>query len=100
IQLPLDSFLLDGSGSTDPNGEIVAFKWTKLSWRGTITLTNPSQPKTSIKNLVSGIFHFELSVTDTDGYISRDTIEVRVSRANNCDRANRQVIKARLKEIG
>ena len=38
LVLPVDSLLLDGRASKDPDGRIVAFKWTKISGPASFTM--------------------------------------------------------------
>jgi len=40
IQLPTDSVTLDGSLSSDPDGPISAYLWTKISGPASFTITN------------------------------------------------------------
>ena len=83
ITLPTNSVTLNGSASTDPDGSITFFQWIKLS--------GPSQPQpsiitetsaqTDVKDLVEGVYVFELSVTDDKGSIARDTVQITVNPA-------------------
>lgn len=78
ITLPIDSVLLDGSNSSDPDGKISGWQWTKISGPSSFNITNANVAQTSVINLVQGVYLFELKVTDADGLFDRDTIRVTV----------------------
>ena len=67
VTLPTDSILLDGSASNDPDGIIVASQWTKISGPTSFAIVNPDILKTQVRNLVEGIYIFELNVRDNHG---------------------------------
>jgi hypothetical protein len=76
ITLPKDSILLDGSASTDPDGTIVSYKWTKISGPASSTIAQVDSSKILVKNLVMGVYKFELSVTDNGALLAKDTVLV------------------------
>lgn len=76
ITLPIDSISLDGSGSSDPDGIISSYQWTKISGPVPFTVINASVVRTVVKNLVAGAYQFELKVTDAGGLFSKDTLNV------------------------
>ncbi len=78
IYFPRDSVVLDGTNSRDPDGTITNWLWSKLSGPASFSISNPIEAITSIKNLDSGIYRFELKVTDNGGLSSRDTVEVKI----------------------
>ncbi len=78
ITLPTDSVSLDGSLSSDPDGTISGYLWTKISGPTFFTIDNPSATRTVVKNLAAGIYKFELKVTDNGGLSARDTMQVMV----------------------
>ena len=41
ITLPVNSVTLNGSGSVDPDGNIIAYNWTKISGPSQFTIANP-----------------------------------------------------------
>ncbi len=82
ITLPLDSVLLSGSGS-DSDGTVISYAWTKTSGPGSYNITNPSSTVTSVTGLVSGVYQFELDVTDNDGAIGKDVVQITVNAAQN-----------------
>src|SRR5450432_2532941 len=67
ITLPGDSALLDGSLSSDPDGKISAWQWTKVAGPASFNIINNKAAKGIVKNLTAGIYQFELKVTDDQG---------------------------------
>ncbi len=80
IELPINTITLTGSG-TDFDGTIASLSWTKISGPEGVTLLSPDSASTVINNLVAGIFQFQLTVTDNNGAITNDTIQVTVNEA-------------------
>ena len=80
ITLPTDSILLDGSVSSDPDGTITSWLWTKISGPVSFLIVNPNLSKTQVKNVAEGIYLFELKVTDSGGLTAKDTVQVTVKR--------------------
>jgi hypothetical protein len=79
ITLPTNSTTLDGSGSSDGDGTIASYKWSKLSGPTQFTITNAAVAKTALTNLVEGVYVFQLLITDDKGATSTDTITVTVA---------------------
>ncbi|HSU28873.1 MAG TPA: PKD domain-containing protein [Chitinophagaceae bacterium] len=82
ITQPLNTATLDGSASTDPDNNIVAYSWTKILGPASFTIQNPNLVITDVTNLTQGIYQFELKVTDTLGLFSLDTMEIKVIAGN------------------
>ncbi|MDB5203441.1 MAG: C-terminal target protein [Ferruginibacter sp.] len=82
ITLPLNSINLNGSG-TDPDGTIVGFLWTKISGPSAGNISNPNGLGTTVTGMVQGTYRFELTLTDNNGGIGRDTMQVIVNPAPN-----------------
>lgn len=76
ITLPTSVVTLNGSNSTDPDNNIISYIWTKISGPSFYTITDAGAVQTEVKNLVQGVYQFELKVTDAGGLISKDTIQV------------------------
>ncbi len=80
-----DNVILDGSKSYDPDGDIVSFKWTQLSGIK-VSLSDTSVAKPVFTAPVSGseteILEFELTVTDSRGMESKDSVVITVNFAN------------------
>jgi hypothetical protein len=56
ITLPTDSISLDGSSSTDPDGTISEWLWTKISGPASYIIANTTAAKTIVENLVQGTY--------------------------------------------
>ena len=78
IILPVDSILLDGEISYDPDGHIVSYQWQKISGPSSFKIVNPTSVKTTAVNLVKGIYEFALTVTDNSGLSAKDTTQITV----------------------
>src|SRR5262245_32166352 len=76
ITLPTDSVFLDGSGSRDLDGAITEWLWKKISGPASFTINHKSSPGTVVRNLVVGIYRFQLQVTDDEGLSSKDTLTI------------------------
>lgn len=74
--LPKDSVLLDGTASKDPDGKIVLYNWVMIQGPVYFTVISSNSSKTLIKNLVTGIYQFELTVTDNGGLSAKDTMQI------------------------
>lgn len=81
IQLPANIVLLDGTASTDADGSIVTYSWTKIAGPAQYTIANAGNATTSVNNLVAGTYEFRLVVTDDDGATDDDTVVIHVSPA-------------------
>lgn len=82
ITLPLDSVLLNGSGSTDDDG-IQSYAWSKMSGPGTPTIATPSTASTKVTSLVAGVYVFRLIVSDWGGAKDTAQITVNVNTSSN-----------------
>jgi hypothetical protein len=81
ITLPKNNEQLDGSASTDPDGTITFFQWTKLSGPASFNIATPNSAVTGVTDLEEGVYVFELTVTDNSGSIARDTMQLKVNQA-------------------
>jgi poly(3-hydroxybutyrate) depolymerase len=82
ITLPTNTVTLNGSGSTDNDGTISSYLWSKVSGPAA-TIATSSGSSTAINNLVEGTYVFKLKVTDNDGASSEDQVTVTVNAASN-----------------
>jgi dipeptidyl aminopeptidase/acylaminoacyl peptidase len=78
ITLPIDSVMLDGSNSSDPDGKISAWQWTKVSGPASSTIVDATAVTTTVKHLKVGVYQFELKVTDDKGASAKDTMMITV----------------------
>jgi Secretion system C-terminal sorting domain/PKD domain len=81
IQLPTNNAVLDGSASYDLGGSIVAYTWTKISGPSQYAIVNSYAATTVVNNLTQGIYVFQLTVTDNDGAVDRDSMTLIVNAA-------------------
>jgi hypothetical protein len=51
VLLPLDSFVLNGSASYDPDGNIGSFQWSKISGPSSYKIVNPIRPLLLLRTL-------------------------------------------------
>jgi hypothetical protein len=83
MTLPTNSTTLNGNTSTDADGTIVSYSWSRVSGPATYTFTSPGSAATGLNNLVQGTYVFRLTVTDDDGAVHTDDISVTVNAAVN-----------------
>jgi hypothetical protein len=81
LQLPLDSLLLDGSASMDPDGQISTYAWSVISGPAGYRFTNYLSVRTIMKSLVAGSYHVQLVIMDNVGATAKDTLEINVGTA-------------------
>lgn len=79
IVLPVDSVVLTGSSSFDPDGTIISYLWTKLSGPLPSNILTPNAGQAKVKNLTEGIYQFQLLVTDNSGLSAKDTVQIIVN---------------------
>ena len=103
ITLPLDSVLLDGSKSSDPDGKISEWQWTKIAGPASFAIVSATAAKSIVRTLEVGAYQFELKVTDAGGLFSKDTIQVTVNTLAlppSCGDTNRPHVNAQLIPFG
>ena len=83
ITLPVNSTTLNGTASSDPDGSIASYSWSRISGPAQFTIANPTSASTALTNLAQGTYSFRLSVTDNNGASSADTVIVTVNPAPN-----------------
>lgn len=76
---PTNSTLLNGTASSDPDGTITAYNWTKVSGPVSYSITNPNSATTGLTGLAQGVYGFRLQVTDNNGAIAADTVVITVN---------------------
>lgn len=101
IYLPVNTKMLDGSSSSDPDNNIISYQWTKISGPSSFNITNQNAVQTQVTSLIAGTYQFQLKVTDAAGLFSKDTVQVIVVSQNSaCDIDSRAVIQAHLVPLG
>ena len=83
LVLPVNSKLLDGSNSWDPDNNIIGYAWRKISGPSTVTIPDPVSVKLQVDNMTQGVYSFELTVTDAGGLTDKDTIQITVNASPN-----------------
>lgn len=77
---------LDGSGSSDPDGSIVAYRWESIT-DGSLALTTPEAAAASfIAPAAEGedkVLQFRLTVTDDQGLSDSDIVRITVAAGND-----------------
>lgn len=81
ITLPTNSTGLSGSGSTDSDGTITAYFWTKISGPSGGTISTPNSVNTNITGLIQGTYNFKLRVTDNLGDTGIAFVQILVNAA-------------------
>ena len=78
ITFPADSVLLNGTASSDADGNIMEWQWTKIAGPASFNFRNSNLAETIVRTLEQGVYQFELKVTDDKGASARDTIALTV----------------------
>jgi predicted esterase len=81
IVLPANSTTLDGSASKDPDGSIVAYRWTQTVGPAGAVMGNRDNVSTSITGLIAGSYIFILEVTDNGGLKAYSAVTLTVTAA-------------------
>ncbi|MDE3185536.1 MAG: T9SS type A sorting domain-containing protein, partial [Bacteroidota bacterium] len=77
ITLPTNSVNVSGNG-VDSDGKIVSYYWMKISGPSSYSIVNQSSAYTEITGLQEGVYEFQLKVTDDNGSVASDTLQVTV----------------------
>jgi hypothetical protein len=78
INLPTDTVLLSGS-ATDSASTITGYIWSEISGPNTATIADDGSPSTSVTNLNSGTYVFQLMATDALGQTGVGTVTITVA---------------------
>jgi len=81
INLPASTGVLDGSGSHDPDGVVLYYKWRQVSGPSTNTVLDSTYQQTRIAGLVAGTYVYSLTVTDNGWATNTSSITVVVKAA-------------------
>jgi hypothetical protein len=101
ISLLQNTAILDGTGSSDPDNNIIEYRWAKISGPASYSILNNTAIQTPAQNLMTGDYHFELKITDAGGLSSKDTVVISViDQVDPCNIVNRPIINAQLIPIG
>jgi hypothetical protein len=83
ITAPVDSIKLNGSSSFDPDGTLVYYGWIQLSGPSTASIMNSETAQPDVSGLITGIYTFQLMVTDNTGSTDHDQVTVTVQPGSN-----------------
>ncbi len=79
ITLPTNSVSLSGVASSDADGNIVSYSWRKYVGNSGENISSPNAAQTSVSFTNSGMYGFELTVTENAGATSKDSVVVTVN---------------------
>ena len=82
ITLPVNTITLTGSGS-DADGTVASYIWTQISGPSSYNIVNANSSVTNVTGLVQGVYQFQLQVTDNNGAVGTDVMQVTVNAAAN-----------------
>jgi alpha-tubulin suppressor-like RCC1 family protein len=82
ITLPTTTTILDGSGSHDPDGTVVYYKWRQVGGPSGNTVLDSTYSQTRIAGLVPGTYVYRLTVTDNGWDSNAATMTVVVKDAS------------------
>ncbi len=71
----------------------LTYKWRKISGPEKFTIVSPDSAVTKVTDLEEGVYKFELTVTNSRGLASRDTMTLTVSPPAKNQKPAKQVIK-------
>lgn len=80
LQYPKNWARLDANRSTDADGYIAAFKWTKIFGPNKFRFENANTGSTLISDLEPGYYVFSVTATDSKGATSFDHVNIRVNK--------------------
>ncbi|MCW3094217.1 MAG: C-terminal target protein [Ferruginibacter sp.] len=84
ISLPVNSTTLNGKGA-DSDGTVSSYSWRRVLGPGYGTIQTPNAAVTVVNGLVQGIYKFELTVTDDNNGIGKDTVQITVNKPPNAN---------------
>jgi len=78
--VPAGNVTLDGSNSSDPEGDTITFKWVQTNGP-TVTLSSANSATTSFTGVAGEAYTFELRVTDSFGESGSDIVRITMEAA-------------------
>src|SRR6185503_21025119 len=82
ITLPVNSVPLTGTG-TDADGTVVGYQWSQISGPADASIISPNTAATLVTGMISGVYQFQLTVTDNSGATGTSTVNIRVVNSTN-----------------
>ena len=85
IFLPVTTTMVDGSASKDQDngGTLAAYHWSQRSGPAACTIVSADSASSFITGLLSGVYVFNLTVTDSGGASATDSMSIVVKNATN-----------------
>lgn len=83
ITLPTNSASLNGSGSSDPDGSITSYNWSKVAGPSQFTLNNANSAQASVTGMAQGTYTFRLTVQDNQSATNSDDINITVNSSGS-----------------
>ena len=80
ITLPINTITLSGSGS-DADGTVVGYHGHKYQDLRSYNIVNATSAVTNVTGLVQGVYQFQLQVTDNNGAVGADIVQITVNAA-------------------
>lgn len=76
---------LDGTGSSDPDGDAFTYKWSFTSdpSNGAVILNDSTRARATFRAREPGVYTVELTITDSEGAVSTDTVDITVEEPAN-----------------
>jgi hypothetical protein len=81
LTLPANSTTLNGTASSDPDGSIIKYEWTRVSGPTQFSIAGINNAGTALTNLVQGTYTFRLAIWDNKYEPAWDDIIVTVNAA-------------------
>jgi hypothetical protein len=81
ITLPTNSATLNGLSSTDGDGNIASYQWSKIAGPTAYNIANTIAGTTTVSGLAQGTYQFRLVVIDDGNASDADTVQITVHAA-------------------
>jgi hypothetical protein len=85
---------VNATKSTDADGWIKSFRWTKISGPSSYWFSNSSAAQTKVNGLVAGTYVFRVTVTDNDGATDYDDVTIVMTSSTSTSSNGYPVAKA------
>lgn len=79
-KLNTDTINLNGS-ATDADGSVKSYLWSQVSGPNSSDIQDPGSHKTLVRNIVEGIYVFQLMATDNEGATASSEVTITVKKA-------------------
>ncbi len=76
LRLPVSTASLNGSASTDPNGQSLTYSWKQISGPNASSIASAGAATTSVSGLLAGTYQYTLTVKNTANLQAVDTVKL------------------------